>query len=403
MKSKILIVEPDPSGHHLSLYVTLICKALEKDYTIFLLTTEKALQHPSLKLLQKSLLNKIMVHTMSDIEAPKISGFIQLFMYQLKMFFNIKYAFNNLNKIYDFDKVIFPTLDHCDKVISILGSPFQNTPYFGIYMSPKFHRNSMGIGAKSRSDSLYFYLFKMFLSSKNLNNVLIVDPLFKEYINKFKFKTLNKLIFVNEPINLIGHTTKERARDILGIPMNSKVILIYGDISKRKGIIQIANAIKLLSKNYLLLIAGTINSDLKEYFESDDVTDLIKEKKLLISNGFKNETEQYNYFISSDIVSVAYESSFTSSSGVYYQACSVGKPVLVNKCGLLYWLVQKYNNGIAINLNDTTTTANEIDNLFNDKINFFYYSNQSTLIAKRHSPDQFMNSILKAIKSTGSY
>lgn len=403
MKSKILIVEPDPSGHHLSLYVTLICKALEKDYDIFLLTTEKALLHPSLKLLQKSLFNNIMVHTMSDIDSPKTSGIIQLFMYQLKMFFKIKYAFNNLSKLYDFDKVILPTLDHCDKVISIFGSPFRKVSFLGIYMSPKFHRYSMGIGLKSRSDSFYHFLFNRLLKIKTLKYLLIVDPLFKEYINKFKFKTLNKLIFFNEPINLIGHITKERARDLLGIPMNSNVILIYGDISKRKGIIQIANSIKLLSNNYLLLIAGTINSDLKEYFESDDVTNLIKEKKLLISNGFKNETEQYNYFISSDIVSVAYESSFTSSSGVYYQACSIGKPVLVNKCGLLYWLVQKHKNGIAINLNDATTTANEIENLFNDKINFFNYSNQSTLIAKRHSPDQFMSSILKAIKSSESY
>jgi glycosyltransferase involved in cell wall biosynthesis len=265
-------------------------------------------------------------------------------------------------------------------------------------MSPKFHRNSMGIGSKSRSDFFYFYLFRKLLSLKNLNNLLIVDPLLKEYLNKFNFKSLNKIIFFNEPINLTGHTTKEKARDILGIPTDSNVILIYGDISKRKGVIQITNSIKLLNKNFLLLIAGTINSDLKEFFESVDVANLKKENKLLISNGFKNEIEQYNYFISSDIISVAYESSFTSSSGVYYQACSIGKPVLVNKCGLLYWLVKKYNNGIAINLNDTKSIANDINILFNDKNNFISYSNQSTLIAKRHSAEQFMNSILKAIK-----
>ncbi len=397
MKSKILIVEPDPSGHHLSLYVTLICKALEKDYDIFLLTTEKALLHPSLKLLQKSLFSNIIVHTMSNIDSPKINGFIQLFIYQLKMFFKIKYAFNDLIRTHDFEKVIFPTLDHCDKVISIFGSPFQNTPYFGIYMSPKFHRNAMGIGAKSRSDFLYFYLFKKMLSSKNLIKVLIVDPLFKEYINKFNFKSAYKLVFFNEPINLIGNTTKEKARYLLGIPKDSNVILIYGDISKRKGVIQIANSIRLLDNKYLLLIAGTINHDLKDFFESDVITNLIVDKKLIISNGFKNEVEQFNYFISSDVVSVAYESSFTSSSGVYYQACSIGKPVLVNKCGLLYWLVQKYNNGIGINLNDKESIANEIDTLFNNKSIFTHYSNQSKLIAKNHSPDQFINCILTAI------
>jgi glycosyltransferase involved in cell wall biosynthesis len=255
----------------------------------------------------------------------------------------------------------------------------------------------MGIGAKSRSDFLYFYLFKKMLSSKNLIKVLVVDPLFKEYINQFNFKPANKLIFFNEPINLTGNTTKEKARELLGIPKDSNVILIYGDISKRKGVIQIANSIRLLDQKYILLIAGTINNNLKDFFESDFIANLIEDRKIVISNGFKNEVEEFNYFISSDVISVAYESSFTSSSGVYYQACSIGKPVLVNKCGLLYWLVQKYNNGISINLNDTESIAKDIEKLFNDKSIYTHYSSQSKLIAKNHSPDQFINSILTAI------
>jgi len=336
-------------------------------------------------------------HYTNDIYPSFKNSIFQLLKYQYKLYYNIKVKYKILNLKFTFKYVIVPTFDHFDKIFSILGSPFQNTPFFGIYISPKFHRNTMGIGAKSRSDFLYFYLFKKMLSSKNLIKVLVVDPLFKEYINQFNFKPANKLIFFNEPINLTGNTTKEKARELLGIPKDSNVILIYGDISKRKGVIQIANSIRLLDQKYILLIAGTINNNLKDFFESDFIANLIEDRKIVISNGFKNEVEEFNYFISSDVISVAYESSFTSSSGVYYQACSIGKPVLVNKCGLLYWLVQKYNNGISINLNDTESIAKDIEKLFNDKSIYTHYSSQSKLIAKNHSPDQFINSILTAI------
>lgn len=337
-----------------------------------------------------------MVHTMSDINSPKTSGIIQLFMYQLKMFFKIKYAFNNLNKIYDFDKVILPTLDHCDKVISIFGSPFRKVPFLGIYMSPKFHRNSMGIGLKSRSDKFYHFLFYRLLKIKTLKNLLIVDPLFYKYIQKFKSNLFIKLLFFNEPINLSGCSSKIEARIKLNLPLDSKIILIYGDISKRKGVEDLISTIKLLDKSYILYIAGTINTNLELYFESKEVINLIEENKLVISHGFKNDDEQYNCFRASDLVSVAYEKTFTSSSGVYYQACSIGLPVIVNKYGLLYWLVSNNKNGISTEINDHNLTAKKIVDLFNDGNKYTFLSDQSIKVAQRHTPDKFMNVIKNA-------
>ena len=333
---------------------------------------------------------------MSDIDSPKISGIIHLFMYQLKMFFKIKFAFNNLTKIYEFDKVILPTLDHCDKVISIFGSPFKKVSFLGIYMSPKFHRNSMGIGLKSRSDSFYHFLFNRLLKIKTLKYLLIVDPLFFNYIQKFKSNLLSKLLFFNEPINLSGSTSKIEARIKLNLPIDSKILLIYGDISKRKGVEQLINTIKLLDKSYILFIAGTININLELYFNSKEVVNLIEEKKLFISYGFKNDEEQYNCFKASDLVSVAYEKTFTSSSGVYYQACSIGLPVIVNKYGLLYWLVINNKNGISTEINDYTLTAKKIVDLFNDANKYRYLSDQSIKVAHRHTPDKFMNVIKNA-------
>lgn len=396
-KNNILIVEPDPSGHHISLYTKLIIQAIVNNYEIHLLTSNRAKDHVSIKNLNLFYNNSIKIHYINDIYCSAQSTTIQLLKYQFLLYFTIKSKFIALNSIYSFQYVIVPTFDHFDKILSLLGSPFKQTSFFGIYMSPKFHRNYMGIGNKSRSDSIYSFFFKRLLNIRSLKYILIVDPLFNQFLKINNYKYLNKIIFFNEPINLIGDTNKLDSRYSLNIPIDSKVILIYGHISKRKGIIQMIQTLKLLSNKFLLLIAGTINNDIKDFLESSEVKDLIEAKKLIISDGFKNEEEQYKCFISSDLVSVAYENTFTSSSGVYYQACDVGLPVLVNKYGLLNWLVQNHENGISTDINDLQLTCKLIEDLFNDNKYYDFLSKNSFIVAKKHSPEQFIKSVLKAL------
>ena len=171
---KVLIVEPESSGHHFSLYLKLIVRSLNNKVDIHLLTREDSKLHPAYEIVLGECNRKMITHFLPSLTKTKSNSTFQLFIQQCKLYFSIKKAFENLVKEFSFDKVFLVNLDHIEKPLSIFGSPFGSYIYAGIFMNPKFHKFKLGIGPKSRNDKIYEFLFnRLFLLKLACQQVLL--------------------------------------------------------------------------------------------------------------------------------------------------------------------------------------------------------------------------------------
>jgi glycosyltransferase involved in cell wall biosynthesis len=398
VNKNLLIIEPAYTGHHFALYLRLIIKATEGNFNLYLITTNNATNHPSYKIVETESKVNLKVFFIDELkESNKINSY-SLLIRQIKLLSLFRKAVKNIITNVQIDHIYINNLDHCDKILPFFRNPFFGISYSGLLMSPKFHRFKCGIGSKSRSDIIYKILFKKLAQQNYIKNIFVIDELFYNYINTIHLSK-NKIKFLYEPTNDISQNIgKEKSRISLKINLDKFCILIFGGITKRKGVIELINAIHSSKlENCCILIAGNIDNEIMEFLNSRISIDLIVNDKLKIFPGFKSEVEQDMFFESSDIVWVGYVGGFSASSGVFYQSGQYQKPVLSNNYGLLSYLVNKYNNGILCDVNNFDEINSSINLLANNSDCYQLYSQNSAKMTKLHNATDFGEKILRTI------
>lgn len=390
---RVLIVEPESSGHHFSLYLKLIVRSLNNKMDIHLLSSEDSKLHPAYDTVLGECNGKMITHFLPSFTKTKSNSTFQLFIQQCKMYFSIKNAFDNLIREFSYDKVFLVNLDHIEKPLSLFGSPFGSNSYAGIFMNPKFHKFKLGIGPKSRNDKIYEILFKRLLKQKTLNVLGSVDEIFVDY-----FKFTSKVQFIPEPYDLNGNISRKIAREEFKFKDSQFVILVYGDLTLRKGIRELIDSVIINGdKKIFLHFVGKTNQDSEFFFQQEKVIDLINDGRLSIKRGFQSEIDQYKAFVSSDLVWVGYTHGFSGSSGVYYQAASLGIPVIANDFGLLGWLVNKHKNGLLSDVFNPESVNSSINLLTTDQKLYKNLSENALLLSERHQPEIFGNFVFDMI------
>lgn len=348
---KILIVELDYRGHHFILYLNkLIFKFLKKKYQIFLLTTKSAVESQAFKILKKKYLNDFEVILINDINLNNNKNFVNKFCFQVKYFFLLFNNITTLNLKYNFTKIYFNHFDPFFFAYAIFGFFLKTSKISGLLLNIKFHQYFFGIKKRTILDNLKFLLFKLFLKNSRLENVFIIDPLFKNFLNKKKIFN-KKIIYVNEAVNKIYYIDKKLCKKKLSINNVGKCILIYGAISKRKGVIELLSALSLNSdKNIYVIIAGKFeNNFLNEVRLYLRMNNSLK-KKVKVIHKFISLKEQNYLFNICDYVWLGYNHlSSDSSSGVLQLSVVAEKPVIASNRGLISFIVKRNKIGLLFN------------------------------------------------------
>ena len=348
---KILIVELDCRGHHFILYLNkLICMFLKKKYQIFLLTTKSSAKSQAFKILKKKYLDELKVFLIKDIYLDNNKNFVNKFYFQFKYFFLL---FNNITKLnfkYKFTKIYFNHFDPFFYAYAILGFFLSASKISGLLLNIKFHQYFFGFKKKTILDNLKLLLFKLFLKNKKVENVFIIDTLFKNFLVKKKIFN-KKIIHVNEAVNKIYYINKRFCKKKLSINKVGKCILIYGAISKRKGVMELLKALSVnLDKNIFVIIAGKFDN----YF-LNEVTLYLRmnnflKKKVIVINKFISLKEENYLFNICDYVWLGYNNfSSDSSSGVLQLSVVAQKPVIASNRGLISFIVRKNKIGLLFN------------------------------------------------------
>jgi len=150
--------------------------------------------------------------------------------------------------------------------------------------------------------------------------------------------------------------SKEEARKYLGLPVNEKIILLFGFIRKYKGLdllLEAMNNTSIREANIKLLIAG-------EFYDNKEEYELIIAKynlanSLYLRTQFIDNSEVKYYLSASDFVIQPYK--HATQSGVTPLAYHFQKPMLVTNVGGLANLVPHMEVGIVTEPNVDSIAA----------------------------------------------
>jgi hypothetical protein len=236
------------------------------------------------------------------------------------------------------DRVFVPYLDHCLNALGLLGSPFGSTPLDGICMGPSFHFKQMGIVAPRRwSDVPKEQLFRLLLARQAVRRVFTIDQTLYLYTRRSRFPGSRKLEYLPDPVELVGSHSKTTAREALGIPASTKVVLLYGSLDLRKGIAALLQyMITGPGRDSVLLAVGEQTADVRALLSSQQARRLELEGRLLQIDRYVTDEEEQMVFAAADVAWLRYEG-FYQMSGVLVKSAKVGLDLELSDEGLLGW------------------------------------------------------------------
>ena len=142
-----------------------------------------------------------------------------------------------------------------------------------------------------------------------------------------------------------GHLEKEDARKRLTLPLGKKIILTLGKQDQRKGLIDLMCFLEdEKSEEYILLVIGRIEEDIKVVFNKKMSNEFLQ-KKIIHVNSFVSEEDLHLYYDACDMVALPYWKKFKFTSGVLTRAVASNKPVIASDHGLVGWRTKKYRLG----------------------------------------------------------
>jgi glycosyltransferase involved in cell wall biosynthesis len=163
-----------------------------------------------------------------------------------------------------------------------------------------------------------------------------------------KFEPHSHARLVQHPLydNFGEAITKTAARQILGLPLQDKIILFFGFIRQYKGLdllLEAMNEPAVKENRIKLLIAGEFYEDEKPYREIIDKHQL--KDAVILKNHFIPDHEVRNYLCAADLVVQPYRNA--TQSGVTPLAYHFEKPMVVTNVGGLPGLVPHKKVGLV--------------------------------------------------------
>lgn len=398
---RLLIFEPKASGHRMALYLrNLIKEGLRRRWTLHIVTTTVALEHPACNLLIQEYGAHFTISTMPAVKFP--SGALSmrnLLWSQFKQFRVFARAYREIKDEVRPDVVYINGFSSLDKVMGILGSPFENTPLVGMLLGVKFHHRPMGITASaSRNDWFYQRLFARLLRMQGLAALLVIDPLLVPYMERRELIGSDKVKYVPDMAHLSGHTTRQEARHALDIGDDQIVVLVYGVLSERKGIRDLLTSLRDLGPdiNVVVLLAGAQDSSTRELLAEKEVMALCEAGGIKVINDFLDDEREFAVFKLADIVWLGYKN-FYGMSGVLLQAGLAGLPVIACKQGMIGWLVQRHGLGETLDTLDSKRITRSIHRLAKDPQARRRYGERGRSLAMNHTPQRQAENTCDAI------
>jgi len=249
--------------------------------------------------------------------------------------------------------------------------------------------------------SIYLYLWKTSSFARRLQDVckyviMSLTPCLKtvfilnDEISASRFNKLyhtTKFKYIADPYNILNYSP-QCIRKELGANERCLIYFHFGGLSKRKGTLDILQAITLLSdetiSRSIFVFAGRVYDDIRQDFYQLKKS-LPSSAHIIVYDKFCSNELLADLCVSSDFILIPYHETNRSSGLLGYAAC-YGTPVIGPSDGLMGSLIKQYHLGIALSQVTPEEIANVIEEAKPYKLETDYI--------KRIQVDGFVSTIL---------
>ena len=247
------------------------------------------------------------------------------------------------------DCVLVPYLDNCLLSLALPMEAFGGTPWLALTMRTMLHYPEMHISAPPQKfAALRRRLFYRMLGQRSMTAVLTIDPTLAEYAAQ-QGGSLRKIHYVPDPVKFHGALpARADARRWLNIPDSARVVLLYGELSTRKGAVALVEAAASpeCSKQIHIVVAGR-NRALPDFMNSPACQQLSTERRISSINALIDNEQEKLLLALSDCMWVGYID-FYGVSGVMAQAGRHGLPVIASDSGLIGHFTRHHELGLVV-------------------------------------------------------
>lgn len=344
---RVLILEPHASGHHGPYLQWMAAGLAERGFIVTVVTLPESMAHPSVRaLVDGDAAIRVIPFPGSPAAAPSGPRTLGLVAREFSYWWLLRRWYKAHSDTVRPDVVCLPFLDYSLYAMGLLGSPFGNCPWMGLAMLPSFHYQKVGVIApRPRLADIKKALFFRLLHNPRLRRLLTIDEPLMAYLDNKRLGS-GKVTFLPQPAEFGVLPDAAEAKRWFGLPPSRRLILAYGEITHRKGIIQLLRALAHphFPPSVDVLLAGNIASDMHHLLSEPWVRSLSTQGRLTQIDRFIIADEEPFLFAAADMVWLGYRNHYTES-GTLTLAARAGRPVLACEEGLIGWQTRRHGLG----------------------------------------------------------
>jgi hypothetical protein len=212
-----------------------------------------------------------------------------------------------------------------------------------------------------------------------------------------------RLRYLPDPVVIpqaMDRASRERTRGRLGIAPDRIALLFFGQLARRKGLIEILAAARMLCDGHrqrLALIVAGASDDVDRDTVSNALEGLRRSGvQTLLCEGFLAEAEAEELFAASDAVLVPYLR-HVGMSGVLLRAAAHGLPVLSQDYGLMGRLVRRHRLGLVADPRDARSLVDALAVLVDGTVGDRFDPVAALTFARSHDASKFYRVIFREL------
>ena len=242
----------------------------------------------------------------------------------------------------------------------------------GLYFRPTFHYGSFEGHSPDLKERLRALRQKIIvaraLAHPALDTLFCLDAYAVDYMTAH-FRHGHRTRHLADPVHVHPESSEvvTALRSELGIPDGMLVLLLFGMITPRKGLLEVLAAVRLLSAEeagrICLLVVGPHAADFRETAAASvQATRQATRATIVIHERFVPDAENQRWFGLADIVLAPYQR-HVGMSAILVRAAAAEKPVLADQFGLLGEVTRRRHLGVTVDAGNPEAIARGLRDL----------------------------------------
>lgn len=347
---RLLIIDPHPAGGHHALYVTAVAQeAKRQNWDVRLVATKTAIENASFAITRGAIEPSEMIHAPEPLRGRHQSFF--RIGKTLQCWNTLRQSAMKAKADFQADAIFVPDCDMCLPATVLLGSPFRQTPWVSVLLTSPVADDSVGLDIRRLGIKEQRQMATLLMALQRCSHltVLSTDRRLADSLPVLCDRGFSRIVAIPEIAQIGEMLEKREARRRLGLADGGHLICLYGAIGMRKGLREFCQVVEAIEPwmNVRGLIAGQADDVASRFLASTEVGNLVRTGRLVVRNQHLTPAEIGLVLSASDLCWAAYPR-FRGASGVLWESCLAGVPVVAGNRGIMAHWVRHYGMGVLV-------------------------------------------------------